>query len=137
MCEQIKSHVGTHLSSPFQSRCSDSSHPLWNKRQRIITIIQTLSSVFQIRRWGKVGTSKLSPQCSCCTIGQVLEDEKVAGSSLFSLTVLPSHRRVIGLPRSADDVTRIPSKQVLSKPSVPSVSWADVARRRVNGSSLF
>jgi hypothetical protein len=60
----------------------------------------------------------------------VLKDEKVTGSSLFPLTVLPSHRRVIGPPRCSDGITtRIPSNEVLSKPSQPSVSWADIARK--------
>jgi hypothetical protein len=53
----------------------------------------------------------------------VLEEEKVAGSSLFSLTVLPAHRRVIRPPGSG--ANRILSKQV---PSKKALSWADVAR---------
>jgi hypothetical protein len=55
----------------------------------------------------------------------VLEVEKVAGSSLFPLAVLPAPRRVIKPPGGGNG--QLPSKQVPSKKA--SVSWADIASR--------
>ena len=55
----------------------------------------------------------------------VLEGEKVAGSSLFPLTVLPPSRRVIRPPGGGN--VEVPSKQVPSKKG--QVSWADIASR--------
>jgi hypothetical protein len=66
-------------------------------------------------------TDGIPPIAKCEESRSVLEEEKVAGSSLFSLTVLPSSRKIKKPPGGANS-------QILSKPvpSKASVSWADI-----------
>ena len=75
----------------------------------------------------------IPPIVKCEESRSVLEEEKVAGSSLFSLTVLPAHRRIIKLPGGGD--VECLSKQVKSKKA--SLSWVDIASKERVWSWLF
>jgi hypothetical protein len=74
----------------------------------------------------------IPPIVKCEESRSVLEEEKEVGSSLFSLTVLPSHRRIIRPPGSDKTTTSLDKDVICGEDShsnqvsgKDSRSWAD------------